>query len=67
MDKSSIYYVCSHYLMGDKKCLRASHDLREVCGWKEEFKNDYQYQELYICNEDDELFYEFDGREIKIK
>lgn len=65
MDKNSIYYVCAHYLMGDGKCLRESHDLREIYKRKEGFKDNYQYQELYICNEEDELFYEFDGREIK--
>ena len=65
MDKNSIYYVCAHYLMGDGKRLKESHDIREIYQWKEEFKNDYQYKELYITNERDEVFYTFDGRGIK--
>lgn len=65
MDKNNIYYVCAHYLMGDGECLKESHDLREIYRWKEEFKDNYQYRELYIADERDELFYEFDGREIK--
>ena len=65
MDKNSIYYVCAHYLMGDGKCVKESHDIREIYQWEEEFKNDYKYKELYITNERDEVFYTFDGRGIK--
>lgn len=64
MDKNSIYYVCRHYLMGDGKCLRESHDLREINSWKDEFKDAHQYNELYISNDREEVYFEFDGRKI---
>ena len=64
MDTNSIYYVYTHYLMGDGNCFKESNDLRDICSWKEEYKNNYQHKELYICNQRDEVFYVFGNREI---